>query len=80
MSHGDIGKSPDFVSTSKVRARSGDASRCRHGSNSHAVAVRHSCTKIPLVAGTGSGGQNHSFKTAYQASDLTGSSTWIGQD
>ena len=49
-------------------------------SNSHAVAARGSCTKIPLASGEGSGGRDHSSNRLFQAIILVGSSTWIGRD
>ena len=34
-------------------------------SNSHSVAARSSCTNIPLASGEGSGGRDHSLRSAY---------------
>ena len=58
--HSCIGQTPGAVSVSEVRARLHDAARFRARSTSHTVAVRDGCTNIPLAAGTGSGGRNHS--------------------
>src|SRR5664279_3644186 len=58
--HSGIGQTPKAVSVSEVRARLHDAARFRARSTSHTVAVRDGCTKIPLAAGMGSGGRNHS--------------------
>src|SRR5271165_4400508 len=60
--HSCIGQTPKAVAVSEVRARLHDAARFRARSTSH-----NGCTKIPLAAGRGSGGRNHSvdrhFKT-----------------
>ena len=55
-----IGQTPKTVAVSEVGARLHDAARFRARSTSHTVAVRDGCTKIPLAAGMGSGGRNHS--------------------
>src|SRR4029450_6516375 len=39
-------------------------------SNSHSVAARSSCTTIPLAAGEGSGGRDHSLRSAYPSHGL----------
>jgi len=54
-------QTPTAVSVSEVRARLHDAARFRARSTSHTVAVRDGCTNIPLPAGRGSGGRNHSI-------------------
>src|SRR5271166_4200827 len=59
-SHSCIGQTPRVVSVSEVRARLQNAARFRARSTSHTVAVQDGCTKIPLAAGRGSGGRNHS--------------------
>jgi hypothetical protein len=58
--HSCIGQTPKAVSVSEVRARLHDAARFRARSTSHTVAAQDGCTKIPLAAGRGSGGRNHS--------------------
>src|SRR5208337_1872480 len=58
--HSCIGQTPKAVAVSEVRARLHDAARFRARSTSHPVAVRDGCTNIPLAAGRGSGGRNHS--------------------
>src|SRR5271165_2134645 len=55
-----IGQTPKAVSVYEVRARSHHAARFRARSTSHTVAAHAGCTKIPLAAGRGSGGRNHS--------------------
>ena len=40
-------------------------------SNSHSVAARGSCTKIPLAAGEGSGGRDHSSSRLFKPSPLS---------
>src|SRR4029078_12635799 len=39
-------------------------------SNSHSVAARSSCTTIPLASGEGSGGRDHSLRSAYSSHGL----------
>ena len=51
------GQTPRAVSVSEVRARLHDAARFRARSTSHTVTAQDGCTKIPLAAGRGSGGE-----------------------
>ena len=74
------GQTPKAVSVSEVRARLHDAARFRARSTSHTVAARDGCTKIPLAAGRGSGGRNHSVDRLFQAMAAIGSSTRIRQN
>ena len=46
---------------------------------SHTVAARSSCTIIPLAAGKGSSGRDHSSTSAFEAMEIVGSATWIHQ-
>ena len=55
-----IGQTPRAHSVSEVRARLHDAARFRARSTLHTVAAQGGCTNIPLAAGRGSGGRNHS--------------------
>ena len=58
-------------SASKVRALCMTWSGSGTRSNSHAVAARGSCTKIPLAAGEGSGGRDHSSSRLFKPSPLS---------
>src|SRR5208337_5204214 len=59
--HSGMCQTPRAASVSEVRARLHDAARFRARSTSHTVAARDGCTNIPLAAGRGSGGRNHSI-------------------
>ena len=52
----------------------------RTRTTSHSAGAHGSRTTIPLTAGRGSGGRDHSYEAALEAMLAFGSPTWIRQD